>query len=243
MDDVQIKQEREIPLREEEEDDDDYCEVIDINHDFNFEYNENIKTEQEIKKEPIESYQYAVEGSPESAAKDIENAENADKEDEKVKEGEEAPVWGEESDENAYERILNMITQISRESLLDFKKFLVEKESKPVSYFGDNPFIKKGFDSIYDFLSNQTHLNDQYSTFNSFTDLLMYLKTSEKYKEVFNLNDVILNDTIVMYKKIMNDIIQKQDREKKIRGNKRRNQKRNEKRKMKERQRIIEEQS
>lgn len=134
-----------------------------------------------------------------------------------------------EIDGEALSIISDVIMVICQQRLSELKKLLIEKEGNPIEYFQVNPFIKEGFFLIYNFIFEKTHLSDQFSSFFAFKDILCYIKGTKIYKQVFELTDEILDEKINLLKKVLDDIIQKQMKNKKTIKNRKVNKKRKEK--------------
>ena len=134
-----------------------------------------------------------------------------------------------EIDGEALSIISDVIMVICQQRLSELKKLLIEKEGNPIEYFQVNPFIKDGFFLIYNFIFEKTHLSDQFSSFFAFKDILCYIKGAKIYKQVFELTDEILDEKINLLKKVLDDIIQKQMKNKKTIKNRKVNKKRKEK--------------
>ena len=134
-----------------------------------------------------------------------------------------------EIDGEALSIISDVIMVICQQRLSELKKLLIEKEGNPIEYFQVNHFIKDGFFLIYNFIFEKTHLSDQFSSFFAFKDILCYIKGAKIYKQVFELTDEILDEKINLLKKVLDDIIQKQMKNKKTIKNRKVNKKRKEK--------------
>ena len=218
----QIKKETKKNLDVSVEDDDEYEDIIDIN-DPSF----NTTTINEtkpitIKREPIKDTSTTNTNNamfPLSSSlvdKDNDNTEVI------------------EYDNAAFEKVKNIVAIINRDNLSELKLFLMEKATRPLAYFHMNEFIKEGFITIYDFIFQNTEMSEQFSSFYAFRDVLRYIRNTDIYKLVFNMQDDEIDVKIHILNTVLQDIIMKQKKEKK----KIKNRKVYQKRKEKEREKL-----
>lgn len=129
-------------------------------------------------------------------------------------------------DVNAYNQICSIIEYINQQNIINLKNLLLAKKNEELSYFKTNSFIKEGFYKIYNFLKNNTHINDQYSCFFTFKEVLNTIARIPLYLKIFAISKAQLNEDEIEFSQTCRSIIEEQMKKKKTMKNRQIHQKR-----------------
>lgn len=129
-------------------------------------------------------------------------------------------------DKDTYNQICLIVGLINQQNIIKLKNLLLAKQNESLSYFQINYFIKDGFFKIYNFLKDNTHINDQFSCFFTFKEVLNTIADIPLYLKVLTISREQLIDDENQFAQICNSIIEEQMKNKKKMKNRIINQKR-----------------